>query len=58
LLVVFALRTALHASRELVSFGLITQSSGDQPLTLYRLCGFQDLLFGLRGAMIVAHGRP
>lgn len=49
----FALRTALRASREVGSFGVITQPVDDQVRTLYEKWGFRDLPFDLRRAMIV-----
>jgi GNAT superfamily N-acetyltransferase len=52
-LLLFALRTALKASREVGSFGVITHPIDDEVRALYRKWGFQDLPFDPRRAMIV-----
>lgn len=52
-LLLFALRTALRASREIGSFGVITHPIDDRAREFYRRWGFQDLPFDPRGAMIV-----
>jgi GNAT superfamily N-acetyltransferase len=52
-LLLFALRAALRASREIGSFGVITHPLDDRARTFYRRWGFQDLPFDPRGAMIV-----
>jgi GNAT superfamily N-acetyltransferase len=52
-LLLFALRTALKASREVGSFGVITHPIDDQVRAFYRKWGFQDLPFDPRRAMIV-----
>lgn len=52
-LLLFALRTALRASREIGSFGVITHPIDDQARAFYRRWGFQDLPFDPRRAMIV-----
>lgn len=52
-LLLFALRTALRASREIGSFGIITHPIDDQIRSFYSRCGFQDLPFDPRRAMIV-----
>jgi GNAT superfamily N-acetyltransferase len=52
-LLLFALRTALRASREIGSFGVITHPIDDQVRTFYGRWGFQDLRFDPHRAMIV-----
>ena len=52
-LLLFALRTALRASREIGSFGVITHPIDEQAREFYRRWGFQDLPFDPRRAMIV-----
>lgn len=52
-LVVFALRTALRASRQIGSFGVITHPLDEQVRQIYARWGFQDLPFDPRRAMIV-----
>lgn len=52
-LLLFALRTALRASREIGSFGVITHPIDDRAREFYRRWGFQNLPFDPRGAMIV-----
>ena len=52
-LLLFALRTALRASREVGSFGVITHPIDDQIRAFYGRWGFQDLPFDPRRAMIV-----
>jgi len=52
-LLLFALRTALRASREIGSFGVITHPIDDQARAFYRRWGFADLPFDPRRAMIV-----
>ena len=52
-LLLFALKTAVRASREIGSFGVITHPIDDSVRTFYRRWGFQDLPFDPRGAMIV-----
>jgi len=52
-LLLFALRTALRASREIGSFGVVTHPIDDQVRTFYRRQGFEDLPFDPRRAMIV-----
>jgi GNAT superfamily N-acetyltransferase len=52
-LLLFALRTALKASREVGSFGVITHPIDDEVRAFYRKWGFQDLPFDPRRAMIV-----
>jgi predicted N-acetyltransferase YhbS len=52
-LLLFALRTALGASREIGSFGVITHPIDDQVRAFYSRWGFQDLPFDPRRAMIV-----
>ena len=52
-LLLFALRTALRASREIGSFGVITHPIDDRARAFYRRWGFADLPFDPRGAMIV-----
>jgi GNAT superfamily N-acetyltransferase len=52
-LLLFALRTALRASREIGSFGVITHPIDDQIRAFYSRWGFQDLPFDPRRAMIV-----
>jgi GNAT superfamily N-acetyltransferase len=52
-LLLFALRTALRASRDVGSFGVITHPLDDQARSFYARWGFQDLPFDPRRAMIV-----
>ena len=52
-LLLFALRTALRASRDIGSFGVITHPIDDQVRAFYAKWGFQDLPFDPRRAMIV-----
>jgi GNAT superfamily N-acetyltransferase len=52
-LLLFALRTALRASREIGSFGVITHPIDEQARAFYARWGFQDLPFDPRRAMIV-----
>jgi GNAT superfamily N-acetyltransferase len=52
-LLLFALRTALRASREVGSFGVITHPLDDDVRAFYAKWGFQDLPFDPRRAMIV-----
>ena len=52
-LLLFALRTAMRASREIGSFGVITHPIDDRARAFYRRWGFQDLPFDPRRAMIV-----
>jgi len=52
-LLLFALRTALEASHEIGSFGVITHPIDDLAREFYRRWGFQDLPFDPRRAMIV-----
>jgi GNAT superfamily N-acetyltransferase len=52
-LLLFALRTALRASREVGSFGVITHPIDDGVRAFYGKWGFQDLPFDPRRAMIV-----
>jgi predicted N-acetyltransferase YhbS len=52
-LLLFAVRTALKASREIGSFGIITHPIDDGVRAFYRRWGFQDLPFDPRRAMIV-----
>jgi GNAT superfamily N-acetyltransferase len=52
-LLLFALRTALKASREVGSFGVITHPIDDAVRAFYGKWGFQDLPFDPRRAMIV-----
>ena len=49
----FALRTALRASRDIGSFGVITHPIDDQVRAFYAKRGFLDLPFDPRRAMIV-----
>jgi len=49
----FALRTALRASRDIGSFGVITHPIDDQVRAFYAKWGFHDLPFDPRRAMIV-----
>jgi len=51
-LLLFALRTALRASREIGSFGVITHPIDDQVRTFYGRWGFQDLPVDPHRAMI------
>lgn len=52
-LLFFALTTALRASRDVGSFGVITHPLDEQVRAFYARCGFEDLPFDPRGAMIV-----
>jgi GNAT superfamily N-acetyltransferase len=52
-LLLFALRAALRASREIGSFGVITHPIDGQVRAFYAHWGFQDLPFDSRRAMIV-----
>jgi GNAT superfamily N-acetyltransferase len=52
-LLLFALGTAMRASREIGSFGVITHPVDDTVRAFYRRWGFVDLPFDPRGAMIV-----
>ena len=52
-LLLFALRTALKASRDVGSFGVITHPIDDDVRAFYGKWGFQDLPFDPRRAMIV-----
>jgi GNAT superfamily N-acetyltransferase len=52
-LLLFALRTALRASREIGSFGVITQPIDGSVRGFYGRWGFQDLPFDPHRAMIV-----
>ena len=52
-LLLFALKTAIRASREIGSFGVITHPIDDTVRAFYRRWGFEDLPGDPRGAMIV-----
>jgi GNAT superfamily N-acetyltransferase len=52
-LLLFALTTALRASREIGSFGVITHPIDDQVRRFYARWGFEDLPFDPKQAMIV-----
>ncbi len=52
-LLLFALKTAVRASREIGSFGAITHPLDDSVRAFYRRWGFQELPLDPRGAMIV-----
>jgi GNAT superfamily N-acetyltransferase len=52
-LLLFALRTAFRASREIGSFGVITHPIDDSVRAFYGRWGFQDLPFDPHRAMIV-----
>lgn len=52
-LLLFALRTALHASELVGSVGVITHPLDDSVRTFYAKWGFENLPFDPRGAMIV-----
>ena len=52
-LLLFALRAALRASREVASFDVITHPIDDQVRAFYARWGFQNLPFDPRRAMIV-----
>ena len=52
-LLLFALRTALRASREIGSFGVITHPIDDSVRAFYGRWGFRDLPFEPHRAMIV-----
>ena len=51
-LLLFALRTALRASRDIGSFGVITHPIDDQVRAFYARWAFQDLPFDARRSMI------
>lgn len=52
-LLLFSLRTAVRASREIGSFGVITHPIDGTVRSFYRRWGFQDLPFDPQRAMIV-----
>jgi GNAT superfamily N-acetyltransferase len=52
-LLLFALTTALRASREVGSFGVLTHPIDEQARQFYRRWGFEDVPFDLRRSMIV-----
>lgn len=52
-LLLFALRTALHAAESIGSVGVITHPLDDSVRSFYSKWGFQDLPFDPRRAMIV-----
>jgi GNAT superfamily N-acetyltransferase len=52
-LILFALRTALKASRQVGSFGVVTHPFDDGVRAFYAQWGFEDLPFDPRRAMIV-----
>jgi GNAT superfamily N-acetyltransferase len=52
-LLLFALTTALRASREVGSFGVITHPIDLKIRQFYRRCGFQDVPFDPKRSMIV-----
>lgn len=52
-LLLFALKTAIRASRDIGSFGVITHPLDDSVRAFYRRWGFQDLPSDPRDAMIV-----
>jgi GNAT superfamily N-acetyltransferase len=52
-LLLFALRTAVRASREIGSIGVTTHPIDETVRGFYRRWGFQDLPFDPQGAMIV-----
>jgi GNAT superfamily N-acetyltransferase len=52
-LLLFALTTALRASREVGSFGVITHPINEEIRAFYRRWGFEDLPFDPQRAMIV-----
>jgi GNAT superfamily N-acetyltransferase len=52
-LLLFALRAALKASREIGSFGVVTHPIDESARSFYARWGFQDLPFDPRRAMIV-----
>jgi GNAT superfamily N-acetyltransferase len=52
-LLLFALRTALRASRDVGSFGVFTHPLDDSARRFYARWGFRDLPFDPRRAMIV-----
>lgn len=52
-LLLFALRTAVRASREIGSFGVITHPVDDEVRAFYRRRGFVDVPFDPRQAMII-----
>jgi GNAT superfamily N-acetyltransferase len=49
----FALTTALRASREVASFGVLTHPIDEQVRRFYRRWGFEDVRFDPRRSMIV-----
>ena len=52
-LLLFALRTAFRASRDVGSFGVFSHPLDDSARSFYARWGFRDLPFDLRRAMIV-----
>jgi GNAT superfamily N-acetyltransferase len=52
-LLLFALTTALRASREIGSFGVLTHPIDEQVRQFYRRWGFEDVPFDPRRSMIV-----
>ena len=52
-LLLFALRTAVHASREIGSFGVITHPVDEEARAFYHRWGFVDVPFDPRRAMII-----
>jgi GNAT superfamily N-acetyltransferase len=52
-LLLFALTTALRASREIGSFGVLTHPIDEQVREFYRRWGFEDVPFDPRRSMIV-----
>ncbi len=52
-LLVFALRTALRASRDIASWGILTHPIDESVRKFYAHQGFQDLPFDPRRAMVV-----
>jgi GNAT superfamily N-acetyltransferase len=52
-LLLFALKTAVRASREIGSFGVITHPIDESARAFYRRWGFQEVPGDPRGAMIV-----
>ena len=52
-LLLFALRTALRASRQVGSLGVITHPLDDSVRAFYARWGFEDLPYDPRGGMIV-----
>jgi GNAT superfamily N-acetyltransferase len=53
LLLLFALRTALHASRSIGSWGVITHPLDEAVHGFYARYGFQDIPFDPRRGMVV-----